>query len=151
MWICSSQPQHMDPMGRGPHHHTPGQGSGDPSFTPGQAQPRSITGCLMGKTGESQTCCCKRSVDGEALNSKNRQKGISMNPKLGTEGQWHPAHTNNLTGVSASGYVCLGGRGWEIRNTDLCPVSDWFLGNKRQHGLRECTGRRERKRWKINK
>lgn len=51
-----------------------------------------------------------------------------MNPKLGTGGRGHPAHTNNFTGISASEYVCEGGRGWEIRNIDLCQVSKLVLG-----------------------
>lgn len=51
-----------------------------------------------------------------------------MNPKLGTERRGHPAHTNDFTGISASEYVCEGGRGWEIRNIDLCQVSKLVLG-----------------------
>ena len=51
-------------------------------------------------------------MDEGALNSEDRHEGTSRNPKLGTDRGGHPAHANNLAGISASEYVCEGGRGW---------------------------------------
>lgn len=49
-----------------------------------------------------------------ALSYEDKHEGTSMNPKFGTEEGGCLAHTNNLTGISASEYVCKGGRSWKI-------------------------------------
>lgn len=67
-----------------------------------------------------------------ALNSEDKHEGTSMIPKLGKKKQGgHLANGNHLAKISAFEYVCKGGEGWGILETQLLVKSlSWrFLGN----------------------
>lgn len=67
-------------------------------------------------------------MDGETLNPEDRSEGISVSPNLEIGRRDHPAHTNNLTGISASEYFCKAEVG-KLEIQTFVKFLNWFLGN----------------------